>query len=577
MRRYKQYYEYDAVGNILQMRHTVSGGTGSWTRYYTIDTTSNRLLSTVVGSGTPENYTYDPRGNMTNGFGHLQSMTYNASNRLEKVVIDNNRTAYYQYDGAGQRVRKTILNNAVSHRDTRKYFGSWEIYTKFVSGVSTLERETLHISDDMGRVALIDTRTVGTGTEPAQLLRYQYSNHLSTATLELDATAAIISYEEYFPFGSTSFQSGRSGAEVALKRYRYTGKERDEESGLYYHGARYYIPWLARWTAIDPMEAKYAGMSPYNYSFNNPVMFNDPSGADPGWGKKGDTWEYKENLTVDNYSELGYNDYMTAGSLFSTTNKIADGEFSYSLKEDGTVFDKDENQMTSTFTIRGTSINISENFFTGLSDGYLAGWESTKQFVKSLGTEEGWLNIIRSNELLFSPAIDNNGNSYVQKERQELYNNIERVANNMDKYSAYQWGYGLGFGSEKLTEVFIFRKISNINSTKSLTTNEGFLFKGFTITTPFNIPVQRFGNMSIIKPDFWGMRIGTSQFANRTFGAIKPVWNPLTQHTKGIIPSGTQIKFGIIGPQGWKYPGGSFQFIVPSKNIINQSSKFIIR
>jgi hypothetical protein len=43
---------------------------------------------------------------------------------------------------------------------------------------------------------------------------------------------------------------------------------------------------------------------------------------------------------------------------------------------------------------------------------------------------------------------------------------------------------------------------------------------------PFNIPVQRFGNLSLERPDFWGARIGTSQFANRTFGAIKPVWNP---------------------------------------------------
>lgn len=66
-----------------------------------------------------------------------------------------------------------------------------------------------------------------------------------------------------------------------FRLYRYTGKERDEETGLYYHGARYYIPWLGRWSACDPMEAKYAGMSPYNYAMNNPVMMNDPSGADP--------------------------------------------------------------------------------------------------------------------------------------------------------------------------------------------------------------------------------------------------------------------------------------------------------
>ncbi len=174
------------------------------------------------------------------------------------------------------------------------------MYSKTVSSTLTLERETLHISDDTGRIALIDTRTTGSGTEPAQLLRYQYSNHLSTATLELDDAAAIISYEEYYPYGSTSFQCGRSGAEVSLKRYRYTGKERDEETGLYYHGARYYVPWLARWVSTDPINNENYNLnkgygieknkerdfleltaSPYEYCYDNPVIYDDSTGEPP--------------------------------------------------------------------------------------------------------------------------------------------------------------------------------------------------------------------------------------------------------------------------------------------------------
>jgi RHS repeat-associated protein len=62
---------------------------------------------------------------------------------------------------------------------------------------------------------------------------------------ELVNAADVISYEEYYPFGNTSYQAGRSAAEVSLKRYRYIGNERDDESGLYYIGARYYCPWLA--------------------------------------------------------------------------------------------------------------------------------------------------------------------------------------------------------------------------------------------------------------------------------------------------------------------------------------------
>lgn len=58
---------------------------------------------------------------------------------------------------------------------------------------------------------------------------------LDSASLELDEAAGVLSYEEYHPYGSTAFHSAKAGAEVSAKRYRYTGKERDEETGLYYH------------------------------------------------------------------------------------------------------------------------------------------------------------------------------------------------------------------------------------------------------------------------------------------------------------------------------------------------------
>ena len=62
------------------------------------------------------------------------------------------------------------------------------------------------------------------------------------------------------------------------KRYRYTDKELDQESGLSYHGARYYAPWLGRWTACDPT-ALTDGLNLYSYGHNNPLTFSDPSGT----------------------------------------------------------------------------------------------------------------------------------------------------------------------------------------------------------------------------------------------------------------------------------------------------------
>jgi RHS repeat-associated protein len=55
------------------------------------------------------------------------------------------------------------------------------------------------------------------------------------------------------------------------KQYRYVGKEKDAESGLYYYGARYYSAWTCRFISVDPLAGKFAQLTPYNYSDNEPI------------------------------------------------------------------------------------------------------------------------------------------------------------------------------------------------------------------------------------------------------------------------------------------------------------------
>jgi|GEM_PF-3399328 len=279
VQNYTQQYTYDEVGNILELQHIA--GTASYTRTYDIDQDSNRLLSTTVGANTYD-YDYDVRGNIVE-MPHLDAMLWNIQNELHHIERGTSVTDY-QYS-SGQRIRK--YRDYGSEKEERIYLGNYEIYRKY-DNTDTLiiERTTVHVSDDTGRIAMLETRTFGHAEDDndtaEELVRYVYSNHLQSASLELDDSANIISYEEYHPYGTTSYQAMNASINAVAKWYRYTGKERDEESGLYYHGARYYIPWLARWSASDPLESKYAGMSPYNYSFNNPVVWNDLSGAGPG-------------------------------------------------------------------------------------------------------------------------------------------------------------------------------------------------------------------------------------------------------------------------------------------------------
>ncbi len=108
------------------------------------------------------------------------------------------------------------------------------------------------------------------------------TNHLGSASMELDENADIISYEEYHPFGTTSYRSGRNETGVSLKRYKYVFKEFDNESGLYYYGMRYYAAWIARFISADSLQFKYPELTPFQYASNAPISFIDLDGAEKG-------------------------------------------------------------------------------------------------------------------------------------------------------------------------------------------------------------------------------------------------------------------------------------------------------
>lgn len=280
MGNYTERYEYDEVGNILKMVHAALSG--SWTRNYQYDPNSNRLLLTSNPSGSlTDAYNHDAHGNMTS-MPHLQAMHWNFKDHLQSVDLGGGGNAYYTYDSAGQRVRK-VWEKPGGLVEERIYLGGYEVFRRRLNGSLELERETLQVLDDKRRIAMVETRTQNKGNDPgpAQLIRCQFDNHLGSATVELDEQAQIISYEEYYPFGNPSYQAVRSQTEQP-KRYRYSTKEQDEESGLVYYGARYYAAWLQKLLTVDPLAGKYLFQSPYAFAANNPITMVEVSGLGPG-------------------------------------------------------------------------------------------------------------------------------------------------------------------------------------------------------------------------------------------------------------------------------------------------------
>ena len=292
MRRYTEHYRYDAANNFLQLVHSATNA--NWTRAFGYDEPSplepgkrnNRLSRTTVGANAPELHLYDPHGNIT-AMAHLSSMGWNFRDQLcaisrQVVTAGVPESTYYVYDAAGQRVRKVTERSDGTRKNDRRYLGWTETYREFASGGTsvTLERATLHVKDGAQRLALVETRLQGSEPGiPARLIRYQFGHHLATVGLELNEQAQVVSYEEYTPFGSTSYQAGPGAVEVSQKRYRYTGMERDEESGFFYQSARYYVPWSGRWLSPDPIGIS-AGLNLYCYCGNEPIAHSDPSGLD---------------------------------------------------------------------------------------------------------------------------------------------------------------------------------------------------------------------------------------------------------------------------------------------------------
>ncbi|HEY1814525.1 MAG TPA: SpvB/TcaC N-terminal domain-containing protein [Kofleriaceae bacterium] len=280
---YSEAYTYDAAGNLLATAHTAPSA--NWTRTQTIAAGTNRL-ATMSLPGDPSNgpftgtFTYDATGNMTK-MPNLAAMAWDHAGRFVEADLGGGGNSYFTYDAGGQRARKVVVRGGKVLE--RLYIGSFERYREMNAATLavSLERQSLHINDGERRFVLIETKTVDTSVTsltPTPLFRYQLPNQIQSSCVEADATGSMISYEEYYPYGGSSFRAGD-----ADKRYRFAGKERDEETGLYCLGVRYFAPWTARWTSADPVG--FAGSANlYAYCKNSPAVYTDMDGRQPQLG-----------------------------------------------------------------------------------------------------------------------------------------------------------------------------------------------------------------------------------------------------------------------------------------------------
>jgi RHS repeat-associated protein len=272
-RAYTERYTYDPMGNMLRLEHR--NGTAGFTREFTVETANNRLRRMQIGLD-GYNYSFDVNGNMRSE-ATSRRFEWNHSDqmkafRTQAEGAEPSAYAHYLYDAAGQRVKKLVRKQGGQVEVTHYIDAAFE-HHRWGGQSQSGENNHVHVSGDTQRIALVRIGPMHPG-DGGTAVQVHLGDHLGSSNVVVDSTGALVNREELTPYGETSFGS------YVRKRYRFTGKERDGESGLSYHAARYYAVSLARWVNCDPLGMA-GGVNLFRYASNRPLILRDPGGAQP--------------------------------------------------------------------------------------------------------------------------------------------------------------------------------------------------------------------------------------------------------------------------------------------------------
>ena len=286
-----RYYSYDENGNvILEQDEPI---TTQDEQRYEIHELGENLYGVEYGWALENEEEQNKVG--SSGI-YKRRYRWNERNLMQESS-ENRQSVYYRYGADGQRALKS------SNQSETLYFNTMWSRLHNSSAYNT-ERESKHIY--LGSERLV-TRTNGAGTQgntyTAQVSTYYYhSDHLGSAQLITDTEGKEYERIEYTPYGDYWIE--KRAPENKTLPFKFTGKERDEETGLYYYGARYLDPRTGRWLSADPAVGEYIPMAPvndeakkynqnlpgmggiyntvnfhlYHYAGNNPVKYTDPTG-----------------------------------------------------------------------------------------------------------------------------------------------------------------------------------------------------------------------------------------------------------------------------------------------------------
>ena len=202
-------------------------------------------------------------------------------------------------------------------------------------------------------------KITSTATEYEDLQYFYLSDHLGSSSWISDKDGNALQHLSYLPFGEV-FANQKAQNSSFDTEYKFSGKERDTETGFDYFGARYYVSELGIWLSVDPMAEERSWITPYNYSQNNPVGRSDKSGM------LDDEYQFDK---LGNFVNRVSNDKIDKLTIIGDKKNVSSIDFKV-----GTFEGKINTVVNGDTFFEGLSGKTSESVFNFMSDNSSAEW-----------------------------------------------------------------------------------------------------------------------------------------------------------------------------------------------------------
>ena len=298
-------------------------------------------------------YFYDANGNQTgwknDRNGTRRTVVWDEENRIQSIA-DNGHTKTYKYNDTGERVIKrgpqgetvyinpyfTVRNRSVATKHV--YAGASRLTSKLSPGKSNIDPDSNRNKGEGGGP--------GDAQPDRNFVYYYHPDHLGSSSYVTDAYGKLYQHLQYFPSGE-GWVDEQSNTQRTP--YRFTAKELDEETGLYYFGARSYDPRTSVWQSADLQLDRYlngiskggvfnsANLNLYGYAYQNPLKFTDPNGdwVETAWDVFNiglGVASFIDNVRDGNYGSATLDALGVAGDTVAAVLPIVPGGFSTALK-----------------------------------------------------------------------------------------------------------------------------------------------------------------------------------------------------------------------------------------------------